>query len=143
MLLYRRDGAPKRNTRFSLNPSLSVLFPQSCASRFPCLSQATCYRESLRRVQSRWDCPRVTNDLSCPHGMFPQRAYLSSRSWPNNAGSCFSPSSAGWTPLMSVVESVVPCPGRFKSFHYLFPGDVKVKVNSLNDLYLEQLQRLV
>jgi hypothetical protein len=43
---------------------------------------------------------------------------------------------------MSVVESVVPCPGRFKSFHYLFPGDAKVKVNSLNDLYPEQLQGL-
>ena len=126
MLLYRMDGASKRNTRFSLWFYGAILF--LFYSRNPllpdclCLSQATCYRESLRRVQSRWDCPRVTNHLSCPHGMFPQRAYLSSRSWPKNAGSCFSPSSAVWTPLMSVVESVVPCPGRFKSFHYLFPG---------------------
>jgi len=40
-------------------------------------------------------------------------------------------------------RSVVPCPGCLKSFHYLFPGDAKVKVNSLNDLYLEQFQRLV
>ena len=101
MLLYRINGARKRNTRFSLtlfhpfhSSAFAGLSPPSSASTFLCLKQRTCYRESLRRVQSRWDCRSVSARLCCAHGMFPQRAYLSSRSWLNNAGSCFSPSAA-------------------------------------------------
>ena len=43
----------------------------------------SCYRDSPNGVQIWWDCPQFVVDLSCLHGMFPQRTHLSSRSRPN------------------------------------------------------------
>jgi hypothetical protein len=87
MLLYHI-----REPRFhnSAGNSASLLFLifflvslsfQASVSAFSRASKDRRYRESLPSVQSRWDCPRRIGHLSCPHGMFPQCAHQSSRSW--------------------------------------------------------------
>jgi hypothetical protein len=82
---------------FVLRSHDSVLFPR-------CRRKKSRYRESLRTVQSWRDCTCSRIDLCFPHGMFPQRAHLSSRGQSNNAGSCFSPSLPLWT---KVIESLI------------------------------------
>lgn len=68
--------------------------------------------------------------------MFLQLAYLSSRSWFNSAGSCFSPTisrraiGAGVRAHQITINSTV------------IPESSKMKANSLYDLYLEELKDL-
>jgi hypothetical protein len=70
----------------STSSCFPVLFWSSCGSAFGCLKHALCYRESCEEYRVGGIVSARLSDLCCRHGMFPQRAYLSSRSWLNSAG---------------------------------------------------------
>src|ERR1700733_2467762 len=106
---------------------------------------ASRYRESLRTVQSRWDCPCAGPNLCCVHGMYPQRTHLSSRSGPNKCRLLLlALASLDWVEAdwVEAVDRRRASEAVLSGFYHLVFSRFKMKTELLHDLYLEQLKDL-